>query len=309
MPTSHSERGLVSIVIPTFNQCDYLSEALECVQHQTYKSWHAIVVNNFSSDRTESVVRDFDDPRITLVNFANEGVIARSRNKAIGLARGEFVAFLDSDDLWMSTKIERSVEILQSGSDLVCHAERWFGGGSADRIVKYGPASRATYESLLFRGNCISTSATVMRRSVLHELGGFRDQPDFVTTEDYDLWLRTARGGYKIAFIDEVLGSFRRHLSSASSSTKRHLAAEIAVIENHMNAFQATTRLMRRRRIGLAYYSAGRAYSKSGAYGDGLKMFLIALTLNPFSLRIWGGLSVHLGQMRKFHKGWTKRGK
>ena len=121
MNESRYVTGLVSIVIPTYNQSEFLRQAIDCIINQTYGSWEAIVVNNFSTDETISVVEGFNDPRVSLINFSNDGVIARSRNLAISRARGEFVAFLDSDDLWEPTKLERSVERLKSGADLVCH--------------------------------------------------------------------------------------------------------------------------------------------------------------------------------------------
>lgn len=290
-------RGLVSIVIPTFNQAGYLSDALKCVQRQTYVNWEAVVVNNNSTDHTTSVVESLNDHRIRLINFANDGIIARSRNLAIKESRGEFIAFLDSDDLWEDDKLARCIEVLDRGVDLVCHAERWFGGGSPDRIVKYGPSTRATYEALLTRGNCISTSATVVRHEVVKALGGFRDQRDFVTTEDYDLWLRIARNNYVIDFIEERLGSFRRHSSSASSSTLRHLNAELAVLSDHFRTAPQSLRSHEKRRRAFAYYAAARGFSKGPDALGAFRMFGTSIRLHPGSIRAWIGLFVHIARI------------
>ena len=99
MADATSRTELVSVVIPTFNQADYLREALKSLLEQTYKSWEAIIVNNFSTDRTVEVIESINDHRITWMNFGNDGVIARSRNHALSKYNGQFVAFLDSDDL------------------------------------------------------------------------------------------------------------------------------------------------------------------------------------------------------------------
>lgn len=286
--------GLVSVIIPTFNQAEYLRDALQCVVDQSYEKWEAIVINNCSTDNTESVVDEYDDSRITLTNFSNSGVIARSRNLGIEMSKGEYIAFLDSDDLWRQDKLERTVAVLSEGSDLVCHAERWFGGNSKDRVIKYGPSSRATYESLLIDGNCISTSATVVRHSVLIELNGFRENPRFVTTEDYDLWLRIAQRGFTIQFIDDVLGSFRRHEFSASSSYQRHLTAELAVIDDHFDANTPTFDPMRRQRRALAFYAAGRACTRGRENRDGLRFFMTSLRLNPTRPKTWLAFSIHM---------------
>lgn len=291
--------GLVSIVIPTYNQAAFLKHALECVLAQTYEQWEAIVINNFSQDDTIPTVESFRDPRISLVNFSNGGVIARSRNLAISEARGEFIAFLDSDDLWEPTKLEKSVRALSPNVDIVCHAERWFGGNAPDRIVAYGPVERATYESLLLNGNCVSTSATVIRREILNRLGGFRENAEFITTEDYDLWLRVAQAQCTFAFLDEVLGSFRRHLSSASSSHLKHLQAEIAVIEDHFRANSPRFDSYWKRRLAHAYYSAARACSRATLGIDGFKLFAKSLMTYPWRARTWLGLILHFLIMLK----------
>jgi teichuronic acid biosynthesis glycosyltransferase TuaG len=297
----------VSVIIPTFNQADYLREALGSLLQQTYTSWEAIIVNNFSTDRTVEVIESMNDPRMTWTNFANDGVIAKSRNRALSKCNGQFIAFLDSDDLWEPSKLERAIMDLRAGSDLVCHAERWFGGGSRDRIVRYGPSSRATYESLLLNGNCISTSAVVMRHEVLDQLGGFRDDPNFVTTEDYDLWLRVAQGGFTISFIDEVLGSFRRHKASASSAPIRHLNAELSVIDDHFRARLPQALKEHKRRRALAYYTAARTFSKDGRKLDGFRMFASSLKLSPLKARTWAGLGVHLISSIPNPLNWTRR--
>jgi teichuronic acid biosynthesis glycosyltransferase TuaG len=296
MNSRSSSQTLVSIVIPTFNQAEFLKEALGSVINQTHRAWEAIVINNFSTDTTIEVLNQFNDARISRLDFANDGVIARSRNKGIELAKGEYVAFLDSDDLWEPTKLTRSLDALSSGADVVCHAERWFGGGERERVVRYGPEYRAEYESLLINGNCISTSATVIRRSVLADLGGFQEREDFITTEDYDLWLRTARSGYKIVFTEEVLGSFRRHSTSASSSTIRHLQAELAVLEEHFRSSTPAICSHHEERIGLAHYTAARSFTRSSKFLSGFKMFLNSLRCSPWRWRYWAGLVIHISR-------------
>ena len=97
----------VSIVIPTYNQANLLKLALESVRAQTESDWEAVIVNNFSEDHTREVVQAFDDQRLRLIDFRNHGVIGASRNRGIKESRSEWVAFLDSDDLWESEKLEK----------------------------------------------------------------------------------------------------------------------------------------------------------------------------------------------------------
>lgn len=280
---------LVSIVVPTYNHATFLKDAINSMRAQTYTHWQAIIVNNFSADDTIDVITEFNDDRIHLINFRNEGIIAASRNQGIFHATGEFVAFLDSDDTWYPEKLAACVSVLQDGNDLVCHGELWVGESSRPREVRYGPRSRATYNQLLYRGNCISTSATVVRRSVLTALNGFSERSDFVTAEDYELWLRISKQTQHIAFIPDVLGEFRRHGGNASNAVLRNMLAEMAVINDHFSRQDSSTvnRLRQRHRRGRAYYGAGRSLDASGDSMQALRLFARSFATSPFVLRLY----------------------
>ena len=282
----------VSIVIPTYNHEAFLGAALSSVVNQTYTNWEAIVVNNFSTDGTEALVHSFNDPRIKLVNFHNKGIIGAARNQGINLAINPFVAFLDSDDTWLPTKLEKCVAALTNGADLVCHGENWIDETSHSRAVFYGPTARATYLSLLFKGNRLSTSATVVRANILKSVDGFSENPEFVTAEDYEMWLKISQLTNKLVFIDEILGNFTRHGASASSSVVKHLHAEISVVHHHAkqlpNSFSTNIRL--RHRKAKAYYSAGRSSARSGQSRSALKYFATAIKTSPLFTRSYAAI-------------------
>jgi glycosyltransferase involved in cell wall biosynthesis len=286
---------LVSIVIPTYNHAPMLQRALATVVEQTYQNWNAIVVNNFSTDNTLEVVAAFNDPRIQCVNFRNNGVIGASRNEGIALATGKYVAFLDSDDTWFTTKLEQCVEILESGSDLVCHAEYWIDESGKSRLVAYGPSEAATHHNLIYKGNRISTSATVVRTVLLKEVQGFDVSPELNSTEDYDLWIRLAAKSDKFAFISEPLGEYHRHDNNVSANIEKHLAAELALLEKH---FSANTRfenmIARRRRKALAYYGAGRSLHRTRKHFLALQKYSRSLVIWPISLRLYAAVMLSL---------------
>jgi glycosyltransferase involved in cell wall biosynthesis len=284
---------LVTVVIPTYQQAHFLGAALQSVVAQSHPNWQAIVVNNFSTDDTNEVVASFNDARIRRVDFANHGVIAASRNLGIELATGELIAFLDSDDEWYPAKLERCIDALSGGAELVCHAERWVGGSKPERVVEYGPSERATYERLLLDLNRISTSAVVVRATTLAAVGGFDTSPEFASAEDYDLWLRLARRGTSMEFLTDVLGIWRRHEDSASASSDRQLAAELAVVNSHL-AIGSFPRLRARRRIARCHYSAGRGHHSHRRYRAAAACFMRSLTIYPFTLRPWLALALLL---------------
>ena len=286
---------LVSIVIPTYNHAPMLQRALATVIEQTYRNWNAIVVNNFSTDNTLEVVAQFNDPRIQCVNFRNNGVIGASRNEGIALATGEYVAFLDSDDTWFPTKLEQCIEILESGSDLVCHAEFWIDESGKSRLVAYGPSKAATHHNLIYKGNRISTSATVVRTALLKEVHGFDVAPELISTEDYDLWIRLAAKSDKFAFISEPLGEYHRHDNNVSANIEKHLAAELALLAKHFSANARYENVIaRRRRTALAYYGAGRSLHRTRKYFLALKKYARSLIIWPMSLRLYAAVVLSL---------------
>ena len=298
--------ALVEVVIPTYNQADFLRVALQSVIAQDHRNWVAAVVNNESSDHTRDVVHELADSRVRIVDFANHGVIAASRNLAIRDSRAEFIAFLDSDDWWRPTKLSTCLVRLDDDVDLVCHAEEWRGDHS-NRIVRYGPQHRMGYREMLLGGNCLSTSAIVGRTHVFQQLGGFSERPDFVTAEDYDLWLRVARSGHRIELIDDVLGTFRIHAASASSSIARNSAAEMAVVREHLKTSDLGA-FAQRRRLGLSHYSAARAYQKSGDRASARREFARAWRRAPLFPRVYAGmLTLALDSLRRVSRSGAAR--
>jgi len=285
--TAMSEKPFVSVVIPTFNHAPLLKRALDSVVAQTYSDWEAIVINNFSTDETIDVVNSFKDDRIKLVNFKNNGIIAASRNQGIKLAQGKFVAFLDSDDNWYPKKLERCIDHVMLGATLVCHGEMWINSDLSTRAVMYGPVSRADYQSLLFRGNCISTSTTFIETELLRSVNGFDESTEIVTAEDYDLWIRLAATKPTTVFIPEILGEFHRLSNSASSAVLRNLSSEKAVLRKHFAEQSASvlTRLRQRHRLAIADYGAARQLTSQPI--QALKLFARSIRLSPFVFKIY----------------------
>lgn len=296
-PAASMDTPLFSIIIPTFNHAAFLREALQSVLAQSDTRWEALVINNFSEDQTEVVVASLSDRRIKLFNFQNNGIIAASRNEGIRRAQGKYLAFLDADDRWSPKKLAQCAKVLEEGVDLVCHSERWFGTGTTERIVHYGPLSRARFESLLYEGNALSTSAVVARRKTIVECGGFEEDPKIVTAEDYDLWLRFARRGNRVEFLNEVLGEYRIHAGGQSRGIERNLAAELAVLERCYRSLPAaneTEQRRRARRLAIAHYGAGRNFQNLHEPKQARMHLNIAFRLYPWLPKLWAAFALNL---------------
>jgi len=289
---------VVSIVIPTYNHAEFLQVALDSVIQQTFTSWEAIVVNNYSDDNTEAIVSSFLDDRIILINFHNNGIIAASRNQAIKIAKGKYVAFLDSDDMWFPTKLQECINKLnESGCGAVCHAERWIYMDNSEKDIQYGPSSKTSYNSLLYNGNKISTSAVVVKTEILHKVGMFSEEKKIVTAEDYDLWLNIVRSGEQFTFLTNVLGVYRIHPNGSSQLISKNISAILKVIENHHSLKETVTvleSLYYRRAISLMLCSGGRSFQKNGNFLGALKIFFFSWKKNPFSLRLYVSILLSL---------------
>jgi len=291
---------VITIVIPTYNHADFLREALTSVLLQTYSDWEVIVLNNYSEDDTVEVVRSFGDPRIRLENFRNNGVIGASRNRGILLAKGRYIAFLDSDDTWYPDKLKNCLLYLEAGADLVGHALQYRGG--REGVLYCGPERHATFDAMLDKGSCIVPSSTIVRKEVLESVGGFSEDPALVTSEDYHLWLRLAKAEIGMKFSREVLGEYRVHAGNQSSAVNKHLSSVLSVIGEFLPATlpRGTLGWLRlRRRVALAYYSAGRGMQKNEQYQEALKMYVFSVVRRTNYIKTYIALGMTLLELAK----------
>jgi glycosyltransferase involved in cell wall biosynthesis len=185
---SRAELPIVSVIIPTFDRAPWVGEAIASVLAQTYPHLELIVVDDGSHDATPAVVRAFG-PALTYIRQTHAGVSA-ARNHGVGMSRGELVAFLDSDDLWLPDKTAAQVALLQQQQHIqACYTDEiWIRHG-----VRVNPKRiHQKHSGWLFEPSLprciISPSSIMLRRTLWNQLGGFDES--LPACEDYDLWLR-----------------------------------------------------------------------------------------------------------------------
>ena len=211
---------LVSVVIPSYNHGHLIRRALESVFAQTYPTLEVIVVDNHSVDDTDEVLESFSSGNLSILKVNNGGSIAYSRNRGIEKARGEWIAFLDSDDWWMPNKLEECL-LYFPYSDLLYHPLIFSSSVPRIRLPFFSNswALKCPIQThLLTHGNPIATSSVVVRRSMLDKIHGFNEQKDLIAAEDYDAWLRLAGLSDRFTFIPYSLGFY--HYSPISASRK-----------------------------------------------------------------------------------------
>jgi len=280
----------ISVIIPTYNQADLLREAIQSIIDQTFTDWETIVVNNYSEDSTIDVVESFKDSRISLINFSNHGIIGISRNEGVRHAKADIIAFLDSDDTWTNLKLERIISVFRQkpGVELVCHDEWLLLENTIKSVMEYGPYK--SYHNLLFRKNCLSTSAVAMLRHKFIEIGGFSEELRFAGAEDYDLWLRLARAGCTIEYLHEVLGTFRVHDQSFTAKIQQFCENYLNVLNYHFENWPGKTffiRYLMQRRRADAWRGAARSFLKKGDYRQARRFLHLAFKEDPLAWKTW----------------------
>ncbi len=180
-------RPLVSVIIPTFNRASFLKEAIESVLAQDYRPLELIVVDDGSTDETPKMVTRYP---LRFVRRAQNLGVAAARNAGLLWARGEFIAFLDSDDLWLPSKISRQVAFFSAHPEAVAvqTEEIWIRRGQRVNPRKKHQKPSGFFFDRALELCLISPSGIMLRRKVLEEIGPF--DPEFPVAEDYELWLR-----------------------------------------------------------------------------------------------------------------------
>lgn len=248
-------RTKVTVVIPAYNAERYVGETLASVFAQTIQPYEIIVVDDGSQDGTEAVVRSFGD-RIRYIKQQNQG-ISGARNTAIHEARGDWIAFLDADDLILPRKLEIQIGILEANPQLIC-VYTGFAYLYTDGTVKEMPAfpARNLWPALRYR-QPILPSTSVVRRSALEEIGGFKRVPRRYFPEDWDLWYRLIRRHSSTAFqeIPESLTMYRWWENNASKNFMPMADAKFELLDHFLLEDLAGLRkILWKRRIEARFY-------------------------------------------------------
>lgn len=206
---------LVSVIIPSYNHVHFVAQAVESVLDQDFRDLELIVVDDGSTDGTPNRVAEFKDPRLRLVRLP-QNRLCHPRNLALSMAQGSYVAFQNSDDVWLPGKLRRQVELLDQESDvLVCFTD-------VQVIDEQGAVLASSWANGLFvtknrtnvgwlrhffdRGNCLCITSALARREAIKEVGGFSGS--LIQLSDFDLWVRLAALG-DFHIINDKLTCFR----------------------------------------------------------------------------------------------------
>lgn len=227
---------LISVIIPTFNSAKYIAQTVESVQMQEWDSLEIIIMDDGSSDHTLSLVRNLakEDPRIKVYQQEN-GKPAKARNNAVRKAKGDWIAFLDSDDIWLPGKLRLQYQKTIEGNVDLSFTDGYIclNNDMSLRQHRFGVNS-TQYEGekgiqAFHAQNRIPTSSVLMKKSLFYEYGFMPEYPEYpMYSEDYLFWVQLLDKGAKLMGINEVLFLYRVH----SEST---IGEEIRLMPNLLN--------------------------------------------------------------------------
>lgn len=252
----------ISICVPAYRAERYLEATLDSVRTQTYQHWELIVVEDGSKDQTQMLVDTFatrvTQPVRYLHHTENQGLPA-TRNTGIEAARGEWIALLDSDDLWTPDHLETLVtRVNQDNADLVHAGSILFQSDTGKLLQERAPTPEMTadFPHSLFCGDYIIQPASVLlRHDLWRQVGGF--DPAFRYVEDRDMWLRCARAGARFAYTGKQTCLYRKHSAALSTHAAEMAEASAAVFDKHLD-WDQIPRDLRRRLAAETWAAAGR---------------------------------------------------
>lgn len=220
------KKGLVSVIMSNYNTPEeYLREAIESILNQTYSDFEFIIVDDCSTDNSLEIIESYSDPRITIIRNEQNVGITKSLNRALKVAKGEFVARMDADDICLAQRFQKQVEFLNQNSDvIVCGV--WvelFGEGVKYLKEKYSKKSLPEREllqiNLLFGNHTNIIHPTAMFNHKLLQKNGIEYNEKYIYAQDFRMWVECSKYG-ECANVPEILFKYRIHNKAVSSDKK-----------------------------------------------------------------------------------------
>jgi len=208
---------IVSVIVPVYNGEKYIVETIKSILNQSYENIEIIICDNNSTDNTLTLLKKFKkEKNIQIVNCKKKGV-SHARNMAIEKAKGDYIAFLDSDDLWYKNKIKKQIEFMENNNVDLCYCKYDYIDNNSKQLSRKPRKIqlKATYQSLL-KDNYIGTLTVVINKEKVKDIA-FKE----IHHEDLVLWLNLIKQRYNFMGIKEVLASYRVSDNSLSSNKKQ----------------------------------------------------------------------------------------
>lgn len=244
----------VSIIIPTYNRAHLLKRAVGSILNQTYRDFELIIVDDGSTDNTAEVVKSFDDSRLRYIALEENRGASAARNAGIAQAKGDFIAFQDSDDEWLGEKLEKQMTIFKDLSPKVGVVYTGF-WKIKDKEKIYIPSSRISpkegdLKEPLLKENFVTTQTSVVRKECFSKVGVFDEELSRLI--DWEFWIRISEK-YHFKYLDESLVNTYYTSDSISTDKEKHIMALEYILKKHYEKFKTHRKILSRNYIFLSH--------------------------------------------------------
>ncbi len=284
---------LVSVVISCFNYGRYIEECVESVLNQSFKNFEIIIIDDGSTDNSESIINKYKKHETIRCFWQHNRGQANAKNRGIFESKGEFIAFLDADDVWLSNKLEKQLILFKDVKvGVVYSTARFLNTNGEELFLKSGkgyfkPRRGFVGEYLIF-DNFIYFSSSIVRKECFANVGYFDEQIKMGI--DWDLWLRISKY-YKFDYVDDPLIYYRiGHLGQMSKNVSDRFNAADKIMKKYFedNEVNMTDRLIRKA-LSYSYCNRGDYYINK-IYNDSMSYYIKALKCWPLSFRVYIGI-------------------
>jgi len=273
----------VSIIIPTYNQANFIDKAINSALKQTYQDFEIIVIDDGSTDDTEEIMKGFKDKRVKYIKKYKENRgISVARNTGIKMAKGKYIALLDSDDEWLPEKLDKQIQLLQNKSSEVGVVCSWSynidekGNFISKRCLP--KRDGYIYEDLLST-DPISVPTVLIRKECFNRVGLFDDLLN--TQQDWDMWIRIAKY-YRFALIKIPLVKYRIHPNQISNNPEAKVITAKRILVKYANELKK-----RPGAYSKHHFYIGNRLCHMGKTKEGQRYLLKAISLCPFYIRYY----------------------
>lgn len=199
---------LISVVMSVYNSEKYLAEAIDSILNQTYTNFEFIIINDGSTDNSLAIIQAYmlEDSRIVLISRENRG-LPYSLNEGVSIAKGEYIARMDADDISLPSRLEEQIDFMQKNNIDVCGSSIQVFGENIRNKIKIYPTSNNEIKFVLILMSPFAHPTVIMKHTIFDKV----KYNNFKTAQDYDLWTQVALQGYKMANLDKVLLKYRSH--------------------------------------------------------------------------------------------------
>lgn len=289
--TDQRQSDLVSVIIPTHNRAGLLPRAIRSVLAQTYANLECIIVDDASTDNTPQVVRQFADERLVYLRHETNRHVSAARNTGLAQAKGDFIAFLDDDDEWLPTKLEKQISLLQQALPSVGLIHCWmdYYNSKGELVKAHHPTSRGNVFARLLAAHSIGGTPTfLIRREVLETVGGFDES--LPVGNDHDFACRISHH-YEVDVVPEALVRvYLDHNHQRLSDTNpKVLKNRIHALLTKLDKFKAEYEQYPAAKA-TTYVFLAEYYDRLKDWNNSVRFYGLAFITYPFLLDIYRSL-------------------